>query len=149
MAGNVRVRDLGWRKIKTDVKALDGRGVKVGLRAGAASGDVIMYAAAQELGTDTIPARPFLRRTVDTSEREVGAFARSLAAGIVAGRLGAEQALDRLGLWFQSRIQQSITSARSWATPLAPPTVARKGSSAPLIDTGTMRASISYEKTRR
>ncbi len=148
MASNVTVRDLGWKNAKAAVKALDGRGVKVGFPAGKAPGDVIDYAAYNEFGTEHIPSRPFMRRSVDTAEREIASFGKAQAMAVASGAITAEQALDRLGLWFQSRIQNTITTARGWAVPNAPATVRQKGSSSPLIDTGRMRAAVTYEKDR-
>lgn len=146
--GGVQVRDLGWRQIKTSARGLHGRGVKVGFRAGSGSNDgvpIVEYAAYNEFGTATSPARPFMRRTADQNQREVGDFARTLAAGVIAGRMNANMALNRLGLFYQNLIQTTITSARSWAEPLSPVTIKRKGSSAPLIDKGILRGAVSYE----
>lgn len=147
-SSNVAVRDLGWRGIKTNVRQLHGRGVKVGLLAGSGTNDgvaVVDIAAMLEFGTDRMPSRPFMRHTADTSERQVSAMAKRVAGGVVTGRLNVDGALNTLGLWYQDRIQSTIRAARSWAVPLAPSTVRRKGSTQPLIDKGVLIRSISYE----
>lgn len=151
MAGNVRIIDRGWKKIKTDVEQLRGRGVKVGLMAGGPVNDgvaVLDYAVFNEYGTATIPARPFMRKTADDAERTLGSFAASTAQRVIGGRINANQALDTLGLWYQARIRTSITQAWTWAAPNAQSTIKMKGSSKPLIDDGIMRGAINYEKTR-
>lgn len=151
MAGNVVVRDLGWRRIKTEVRQLHGRGVRVGLLASSGSSGgvaVVDIAVFNELGTQHIPARPFLRNAVDRNEKAVAPLAKSLAGAVVAGRLTADQVLDRLGLWMQDKIQDSIRTAFQWAAPNAPSTIRKKGSSKPLIDKGVLLRSVSYEKER-
>ena len=69
MASRVTVKDLGWRSIKAGALGLNGRGVKVGILANAGAKDgtqIADYAAFNEFGTSSIPARPFLRQTWDT-----------------------------------------------------------------------------------
>lgn len=151
MAGNVRIIDRGWKKIKTDVEQLRGRGVKVGLMAGGPVQDgvpVVQYAAYNEWGTATIPARPFMRKTADDAERPLGGFASGLARNVLNGRMTANQVLDGLGVWYQARIRATVRSSQSWAAPNAPSTIKAKGSSVPLIDHSVMVGAINYEKTR-
>ncbi len=151
MAANVRIVDRGWKKIKTDVEQLRGRGVKVGLMAGGPVQDsvaVVDYAVYSEFGTSRIPSRPFMRKTADDAERPLGAFAQGLARNVLRGSMTANQVLDGLGLWYQARVRSTIRSASSWAVPNAPSTIAMKGSSKPLIDHAVMIGAINYEKTR-
>ena len=54
-----------------------------------------------------------------------------------------ERLLERVGLLTAARIQQEITDLRQ--PPNSPATIAAKGSSNPLIDTGKLRQSVSYE----
>ena len=143
--GRVVVRDLGWNDIKRDVQALRNRGVKVGLRAGGATGEVIEYAAYNEFGTERIPSRPFMRRTADTKRPEIFAAMAGFASAIATGNLRPQQALNQLGLWYVDRIRQTIQSAGAWAEPMSPRTVREKGSSAPLIDTRVMLRSVDHE----
>lgn len=53
-----------------------------------------------------------------------------------------EGALEQLGLMAQGKVQQYIVDGDF--APLQPATIARKGSSKPLIDTGQMRQSITF-----
>ncbi len=151
MVNHVRTRDLGWRKIKTSVHELSGRGVKVGLRAdsGAVNGVLIVdYAAFNEYGTERIPPRPFMRRTADTSEKQVPNYARILTDRIIKGTLDADGALDLLGVWYRERIKTTIRAAKSWATPLAASTIQRKGSTSPLINKSFLINAVNYQKDR-
>lgn len=154
MAKTVVRRDRGWNQIRLNVAALANRGVKVGLLAGSPSQDgvaVIDYATWNEYGTATIPARPFMRTTSDRVARPMRAKTGINAVNvrrITMGDLTPEQMLDRIGLWYQAQIRHTIRTARSWAAPNAPYTIARKGSTSPLIEHGVMIGAINYEKTR-
>ena len=142
--------DRGWNRIKRDTKALQGQAVKVGFRAGPASNgvQVVDYATFSEFGTEHIPSRPFMRRTADQAEKPIRPFASNLVAGLINGNLNVAGVMTALGTWYKDRIQTTIRTARSWATPNAPSTIKAKGSSQPLIDDGVMVANIDYERTR-
>ncbi len=101
-------------------------------------------AAWNEFGTKTIPERPFFRNALAESERSVG---RILQAGLDTKKMVVdEQLAGRVGAHVQGKIQDSITSLKE--PPNAPETVRRKGSSDPLLDTGTLRNSVSWEVER-
>lgn len=44
--------------------------------------------------------------------------------------------------------RDAIDDSRSWAEPLAPSTIARKGHDHPLVETGHMRNAVSYAERR-
>lgn len=153
MAGNVTVRDLGWRRFKTAARDLDGKGVKVGIRARDAGKqndgvDVIDIALWNELGTSDgrVPKRPFMRHTADTSKAEVVAAASRWAGMILAGKLSADRALASLGEFYKMKIQATIRGSKAWAVPNAAETVRRKGSSTPLVDQGVMLGTVDWER---
>ena len=56
-------------------------------------------------------------------------------------------ALQRIGLWAQSEIQQRISDGIPPQN--APYTINKKGSSTPLVDTGQLRSSISFKVVKR
>lgn len=89
-----------------------------------------------------IPARSFIRATVDEHAADIAKLQRVLGAQVVAGKLTEEQALSALGAkvagWVQARIAAGIDPA------LAPETVKRKKSSKPLIDTGQLRSAVTH-----
>lgn len=94
-----------------------------------------------------IPERSFLRRTFDERQAEYERSLRS-AIGKVVDRGGSLRlALERLGARAAADVQNTI--ARGIPPPNAPRTVAKKGSSTPLIDTGQLRQSISYDVEER
>lgn len=146
-----RIRDMGWIRIKSDIAALKGRGVKVGLLAGGPKQDgvpVVEYATLNEFGTENIPSRPFMRKTSDDAQKPITPFAASVTRRLLANQVNPDGVLDSLGLWYQARIRATIRSSPSWAVANAPMTIAAKGSSTPLIDQGIMIGAVNYEKTR-
>ena len=89
-----------------------------------------------------IPARPFLRQSVDDNVSKINSFLQSKKKDLVRG-VSAEQVLKEIGIFQKDLIQEKITEGNF--TPNAESTVKKKGSSKPLIDTGRMRQSVNYE----
>jgi hypothetical protein len=127
--------------------------VKVGFPAGAADGGNIQKAIWQEFGTaggasgggwgGPIPERPFMRNAIrDNTAKYKQAMATS-AAKILRGETAMATVLSKLGIAAQADIQGEISSLTS--PPLSPVTIARKGSSKPLIDTGAMRQAVTWK----
>lgn len=98
-----------------------------------------LVAAANHFGTKRIPARPFLDKGV---EREKATIASDIAKTLAAGK-SPEEAIERAALLAVRGVQKQIDETLS--PPNSKETIARKGSSHPLIDTGNMRQSISYK----
>lgn len=134
----VRDSDPGFRKFRRQLKG-GPNAVNIGLF-GEQGSDLVIYAASNEFGTEIIPERSFLRSTVDEKRREFGKFIDKNKVLIVQGPLQRRQVLARLGLFAEKEIVMKID--RGPFVPNRPSTIARKGSSKPLIDTGRMRASI-------
>lgn len=96
-----------------------------------------------EFGTDTIPARPFLSGTIDAN---MGAYKKasvSIAEKVVAQRSKLENELQLLGERILSDVKKNIVS--HIPPPNSPSTILKKGSSTPLIDTGHLMGSLTYE----
>ena len=102
-------------------------------------------AAAHEFGTDKIPQRSFIRATVDLRASEIRAMQEKLAGQVLSGAISPETAMERLGIFTQGLIQARI--AEGIDPPLKPATIARKGSSKQLVDSGQLRSSITYQIT--
>lgn len=114
---------------------------------------VSALAAIHEFGGGNVPERSFIRSYFDgRGEQLRGMLGKlmetAMRAAIAAGRPITDadrmRVLNRLGLKMQTDIQMRI-SAGDITPPLDPKTIARKGSSTPLIDTGQLRSSITYE----
>lgn len=127
--------------------------VKIGFPAGEASSSNIMKAIYNEFGTrggrsgggwgGPIPERPFMRNSVKRNEEKYRDQLRSAAKAILKGEIELENVLRRLGITGQYDIQAEITATLT--PPNAPATIKRKGSSHPLIDTGAMRAAVTWK----
>lgn len=104
--------------------------------------DVVSVATFNEFGTPTIPERSFLRATVDKNRKKIGDILEAGLTDIKRGRLEQTQALSFLGLWLQARIVERINAGIAPAN--APSTIARKGSSKPLVASGQLGQSVTY-----
>jgi hypothetical protein len=89
-----------------------------------------------------VPERSWLRAWFDENQAEIREDIRKVGRGILLGRFTRERGLEILGLKYVGQIQRRIAS--NIPPPLAPATIAKKGSSVALIDTGQLRSAISY-----
>jgi len=103
---------------------------------------LLQVAQDNEFGTAHIPARSFIGGWFDEFVEKNKTIVAKLQAKVMSGALTQEMALHRLGTLFVAQIQNRIASGISPAN--APATVARKGSSTPLVDTGFLKSSIEY-----
>lgn len=130
--------------------------VKVGFPAGKASASNIQKAVWNEFGTrggksgggwgGPIPERPFLRNTMRNKKNTYTRAMSDSAPKILAGETSIPAVLTKLGVLAQGDIQSEITALSS--PPNSPVTIARKGSSNPLIDTGAMRQAVTWKLDR-
>lgn len=157
----VKVIDHGWEGIKKRVEALRGGSavVRIGVQGqqGAANHQgthltVAQLATIHEFGkvihqpkmrrTIVIPARSFLRDTVDQYREAIARRQVLLTQGYILGKFEIQPAMELLGQYVVGLIKQRIANGIPPAN--RPSTIARKGSSKPLIDTGQLRNSITY-----
>lgn len=147
--GGVRVIDRGYKGALDRTHALHGSSVKIGLLDdGSVSADGTMSLAAvgsvHEYGSDLagVPERSFIRSAMDENAGDLTTIQRDAVERVSKGTLTPQVALGRLGLWAQAKIQGKISS--NIPPPNAQSTIDAKGSSATLIDSGRMRASIAF-----
>ena len=89
-----------------------------------------------------IPPRPFFRAVINEGKQ---AWPAILASGVEHYQGDVKSALALLGEQIVGELSQSV---RDWnSPPNAPATIAKKGFNKPLIDTGQMANSFSYEVT--
>ena len=100
---------------------------------------VAQVARIQEYGSLKIPPRPFFRNAIDNNMQKWLDF---LGRDLVNTN-NAETSYNRLGEVARGDIVESITQLD--APPNAPKTIVRKGSSNPLIDTGFLRANVTFK----
>lgn len=103
---------------------------------------VAMIAAIQEFGAPRagIPPRPFFRHMIANHS---GEWPAAIAAQLKDTDYNVPLAMDRVGAGIAGQLRQSIIDTNS--PPLALSTIAHKGHSKPLIDTGHMINSIDHE----
>lgn len=150
-----------WDKIRSEVAKLATAHAKVGIlqsKGGDAERDgitMIELAAIHEFGSPNagIPERSFLRSTFRVHKRrELQALIVRLAGQVTAGKLTAKRALGILGQWGAAAVKETIRSKQTMGITdpgarqeLLQSTIDRKKSSTPLIDTGRLLNTISYE----
>lgn len=138
--------DHGWNRIMQEVAKLRGNrgGVRVGILGDDQERNVIV-GMAQEFGTATIPERSFIRSTIGMMrDKYFGIMGRGWAR-VLEGKATVYQVLDTLGVVAANDIKTRVTTGEHIPPPLAPETIARKGSSRPLVDTAQMINSVSHE----
>lgn len=95
--------------------------------------------AIHQFGTETIPARPWLDRGVlSASEKLTKHAANALKNGELPRRVS-----EQLGGIAAGAVQQYVIDLKE--PPNAPSTIRQKKSANPLVDTGALVRSISYE----
>ena len=145
----VKDTDLGFKKIKEQLSKFEKLQVWVGFQgnegqeqAGDSRLTVVDVATFNEFGTQNSPARPFLRKAMDENRDVIGRAFEQAVRDVVDRKVSAVQAAARLGELGVSLVKRKIVSLKD--PPNAPATVARKGSSNPLVDTGQLLQSVTY-----
>lgn len=118
--------------------------VDVGMVAGQTPADVAAYAIYNHEGTSRgLPSRPFVRVAFHRYEGQAKGLMRSGLRGAAFGQVSFPQSAATFGAagvgWIQNVIDSSLGPA------LAASTVRQKGNSQTLIETGKMRASVSFK----
>jgi hypothetical protein len=123
--------------------------VAVGLQGAAASSPhgssgltTADVAAVNEFGMG-VPARPFMRLTFEQRQGDLQKLGRGLETKVLRGELGVEAALKVMGAAAVGHVRSTIDSGVP--PPNAPETIARKGSSGTLRDTGQLKGSVTAE----
>ena len=151
MAATIKETDNGYKKLVEAVFGFAKPVVTIGIheKAGSASlvngKTLIDIANINEFGSDDghVPSRSFVRAPFDAAEPELRRDLVGLMRDVLAGRSTKEQILNILGLKGVGAMQTAI--ANQIPPPNAPSTIRKKGSSTPLVDTGFLRSSITYE----
>lgn len=158
-------KDRGWNKIKEQMRLAKKSFVNVGVLSDAgkyqphsdlktkrthySSANIADVATFNEFGhlvrggSYFVVPRPFMRTSYDEGMATLMPFIAFNFGKIMDGKLTTEQALKKIGTFHKGQIQKKIASG-PWA-PNAPSTIKSKRSKKPLIDSGQMRQSISFE----
>ncbi len=165
----VKDTDKGWKRIMDAFSDLSSAFVTVGIHGDAdpyvRTADnpdpppVAVVASKHEYG-DGVPQRAFLRPTVDANRGEYATIEGKVIGKVIDGTMKLDQALGIVGIKVAVDVKQAITDLDS--PPLAESTIERKVAKAsylsaskqqsykesganPLIDTGHMRQSVTYD----
>lgn len=150
MTSRVTDTGSGAAELRQRAASLAGRKVRVGILAdapkrGAKAGpySLMEVALVHEFGGGHVPARSFIRATMDESAALIRAQQMQLARAVLSGTLTADVALARLGAYVVGLVQARIVAGI--APPLAPSTLRRKKNKpTPLILTGQLRSSVTW-----
>lgn len=93
-----------------------------------------------------IPSRPFMTFAAEIWDREFPKILKSRFPMVLDGTMSVDSLLAFIGERAKNAVQKAIREGEY--TPLAPSTIARKGSSVPLIDTGRLVNSVTFEIRR-
>lgn len=89
-----------------------------------------------------IPERSYIRSTIDEKHGPIARLLERVTRGAIDGKINYKVGLGLAGLkvvaWIKAKIRKGILP------PLMPSTIARKGSSKPLIDTGQLIGSLTH-----
>jgi len=154
MSATVKTNTKGLDDLRTRLRKLDGLRLTLGFQGSKGitlyenGANVATVAFWQEFGTIDIPARGFLRSTmVEQSSAIARAFAVELA-GVFDRKRDPVEALAAVGATIAKMIKRKIDTSRSWATPNAPSTIAKKGDNFPLHESDLMSESVTYAVRR-
>lgn len=162
MASSYTTKTDLFPKMIQEIKNIDGTGVEVGVF----KGENAWLAGIHEYGCDIpvtekmrtylhgrglhlrkstthihIPERAFLRTGYDTNRAEVTKKAAMLLADVASARMTALACSQAVGMELASRIKETAIGMEPANHPF---TVASKGSSTPLVQTGDMISSIDW-----
>lgn len=152
MASSVRTKDHGYNALMKRIGGSPTARVTVGIHeaeGAAQEGDsglsVAEVATLHELGLGGQEERSFVRAYVDENEETLKSDLRKIGVAVAKGTIATpEQGMERFGLkvvgGMQTRISDGGVSPEN-----KPSTVAKKGSSTPLLDNGILRSSITHK----
>lgn len=108
---------------------------------------IATIAAVQEFGSANgrVPERSFLRAGAENSTKHISRIYENMLPDVIDGKLDIDVIQSLIGELTVGNIKELISSGI--APPNALSTIAAKGSSTPLIDTGVLRNSITYVLT--
>lgn len=96
-----------------------------------------------EFGEGRVPERSFMRTTLFENKAEITKMLSIEGKAVVNGQANIQTALGKVGL--KTADLMKVTLIKLKDPPNSPYTIAKKGSSNPLIDTGQMVNSITWE----
>lgn len=90
----------------------------------------------------TIPARSYIRSTVDENQDKYQNISEKLVGKMISSKMTKRQALEIMGQTIEADIKRKIRTLRT--PPNAASTIRRKGTDNPLVNTGLLGGSIRF-----
>jgi hypothetical protein len=144
-------KDKGFKKLTKEIQALNGVISKIGFFGDGDSpvNNIAYRASILEFGTKDrrIRPRPFQRNAFDKQNNDLFEFSMKLYNKLLAGQISTFRYIRLLNEWYVSKIINEIRNGVF--LPLSPITIARKGSTKPLIDKGIMIGSVRTKVEKR
>ncbi len=94
-------------------------------------------------GTSKMVARPFFRRATEFNKKEINSYFVKLIKRLQNKAITGQGVYEKIGEFVVKAIKFQIESGSF--TALRPSTIAKKGNSKTLIDTGSLLRSVAYE----
>lgn len=140
----IRKNPKAIKELKEQMAKLRAKAVYVGLPAGT-DGELVMRGAVHQFGSEkrNIPPRPWLDKGAEQGADKYKKLAKNKITDVVTGDLSVDKYYQTLGEISVAEVRKYLRNGDF--TPLSPATIKRKGSSKPLIDTGQLRNSVTYE----
>lgn len=156
----VRDIDMGYDKITSEIKKFRSKVVLTGFqeetvtkfqvkngRVKKGGESMASIAAQNEFGAPGVPQRSFMRTAFDENITRIYEVLELQYGLVVDQQITAKQALGEIGEFMIALIKRKITQITF--PPNSPVTIALKGSSKPLVDTGQMLNSVTYTIRRQ
>jgi phage gpG-like protein len=149
-----------WNKLRKKIQDMGEEAyVKVGVLTARGGNDthpdagisLIELATIHEFGAPAanIPERSYLRSTVQNKQEAIVEMSNRIGKKLVMDEdFKIEDGLNALGTWAVGQVKNTIVHEETEGPEpqeLKPATIARKGSSTPLVDTGRLLNSITHE----
>ena len=125
--------------LRNDLRSLDGWSVESGFIPGKTPDDIINIALMNNYGTRNIPRRPFM----DNAQKKIQEVWPKYQKLMMTSKMSPKKIMQMFGEEVTGIIQDEIMNGNF--VPNAESTVRRKGKNKPLIDTGRMLRSVTYE----
>lgn len=152
MTGRVTERGDGLEKLFDSFGKLAKLQVTIGLQGPQAAAPhssergfatLAAVGAFSEFGTISAHERSWLRSAILEKQGEIAAMFRKAIKSITEGADPIDE-LAKIGAKVAGFVRDKIRTAKSWAEPLADPTVKRKGHDVPLRDTEKMLENVTW-----
>lgn len=125
--------------LRNDLRSFNGWSVESGFISGKTPDEIINIALMNNYGTRNIPRRPFM----DNAQKKIQEVWPKYLQMMMNSKLSPKKIMQMFGEESKKIIQNEIMNGNF--VPNAESTVRRKGKNKPLIDTGKMLHSVTYE----